>query len=100
MLVVCDRLSQLAQNHARNLRDLSQARLVCPREGCTGHVQDDRAEDVSCMVKLSMLQETHAKFRWGSMTPLRQFKGVPGDIVRKAEGKQFVSSYLFAGFNG
>jgi hypothetical protein len=25
------------------------------------------------------------------MTPLRQFKGVPADVVRKAEGKQFVS---------
>lgn len=29
--------------------------------------------------------------RWGSMTPLRQFKGVPSEIIRKAEGKQFVS---------
>jgi pre-mRNA-splicing helicase BRR2 len=29
--------------------------------------------------------------RWGSMTPLRQFKGVPTDVIRKAEGKQFVS---------
>ncbi|CCL98051.1 uncharacterized protein FIBRA_00045 [Fibroporia radiculosa] len=28
-------------------------------------------------------------FRWGSMTPLRQFKGVPAEIIRKAEGKQF-----------
>lgn len=26
---------------------------------------------------------------WGSMTPLRQFKGVPAEVVRKAEGKQF-----------
>ncbi|PCH44659.1 Sec63-domain-containing protein [Wolfiporia cocos MD-104 SS10] len=26
---------------------------------------------------------------WGSMTPLRQFKGVPAEIIRKAEGKQF-----------
>ncbi|KAI0765441.1 Sec63-domain-containing protein [Fomes fomentarius] len=26
---------------------------------------------------------------WGSMTPLRQFKGVPSEIIRKAEGKQF-----------
>ena len=24
------------------------------------------------------------------MTPLRQFKGVPPEIIRKAEGKQFV----------
>jgi len=29
--------------------------------------------------------------RWGSMTPLRQFKGVPAGVIRKAEGKQFVS---------
>ncbi|TFK49242.1 putative RNA helicase [Heliocybe sulcata] len=26
---------------------------------------------------------------WGSMTPLRQFKRVPPDVIRKAEGKQF-----------
>lgn len=25
------------------------------------------------------------------MTPLRQFKGVPAEVIRKAEGKQFVS---------
>ncbi|KDQ16775.1 hypothetical protein BOTBODRAFT_106485 [Botryobasidium botryosum FD-172 SS1] len=29
------------------------------------------------------------KRMWGSMTPLRQFRGVPPDVVRKAEGKQF-----------
>ncbi|KAF9443271.1 Sec63-domain-containing protein [Macrolepiota fuliginosa MF-IS2] len=29
------------------------------------------------------------KRMWGSMTPLRQFKGVPTEVVRKAEGKQF-----------
>ena len=29
------------------------------------------------------------------MTPLRQFKGVPKDIIRKAEAKQFVSAKLF-----
>ncbi|ETW75698.1 hypothetical protein HETIRDRAFT_460980 [Heterobasidion irregulare TC 32-1] len=29
------------------------------------------------------------KRMWGSMTPLRQFKGVPSEIIRKAEGKQF-----------
>ncbi|KAG6830759.1 hypothetical protein H0H92_014840 [Tricholoma furcatifolium] len=28
------------------------------------------------------------KCMWGSMTPLRQFKGVPADVMRKAEGKQ------------
>jgi pre-mRNA-splicing helicase BRR2 len=27
------------------------------------------------------------------MTPLRQFKGVQSDIIRKAEGKQFVSCF-------
>ncbi|KAG8811095.1 DEIH-box ATPase [Serendipita sp. 399] len=26
---------------------------------------------------------------WNSMTPLRQFRGVPGDVIRKAEAKQF-----------
>ncbi|KAF7338196.1 putative ATP dependent RNA helicase [Mycena venus] len=29
------------------------------------------------------------KRMWGSMTPLRQFKGVQSEIIRKAEGKQF-----------
>ena len=39
--------------------------------------------------------------RWGSMTPLHQFKGVPTDVVRKAEGKQFVSiASLFFRFEG
>jgi pre-mRNA-splicing helicase BRR2 len=33
-------------------------------------------------------------YRWASMTPLRQFKGVPGEVIRKAEGKQFVSDDL------
>jgi hypothetical protein len=38
------------------------------------------------------------------MTPLRQFKGVPQEVVRKAEGKQFVSRYgilifIFANFD-
>jgi pre-mRNA-splicing helicase BRR2 len=26
---------------------------------------------------------------WSSMSPLRQFKGVPGEVIRKAEAKQF-----------
>ena len=26
---------------------------------------------------------------WSSMTPLRQFKGLQSDVIRKAEGKQF-----------
>ncbi|KAI5476145.1 pre-mRNA-splicing helicase BRR2 [Pseudohyphozyma bogoriensis] len=29
------------------------------------------------------------KRMWGSMTPLRQFKGVPTDIIRRAERKEF-----------
>jgi len=28
---------------------------------------------------------------WGSMTPLRQFKGVLTDVIRKAGGKQFMT---------
>ena len=27
---------------------------------------------------------------WGLMTPLHQLKGVPQEVIRKAEGKQFV----------
>lgn len=30
---------------------------------------------------------------WSSMTPLRQFKGLQSDVIRKAEGKQFVSVF-------
>jgi len=30
------------------------------------------------------------------MTPLRQFKGVPTDVIRKEEGKQFVSQPYFS----
>jgi hypothetical protein len=32
--------------------------------------------------------------RWRAMIPLRQFKGVPSEVVRKAEGKQFVSPLI------
>lgn len=28
------------------------------------------------------------------MTPLRQFKGVPQEVIRKAEGKQFVRLHV------
>ena len=35
------------------------------------------------------------KRMWRSMTPLRQFKGVPSEVLRKAEGKQFVRSFYF-----
>jgi hypothetical protein len=33
------------------------------------------------------------------MTPLRQFKGIPRDIVRKAESKQFVRFRSFRMYN-
>ena len=28
------------------------------------------------------------------MTPLRQFRGVPGEVLRKAEAKQFVGPFI------
>lgn len=39
----------------------------------------------ACLALCKMVE----KRMWGSMTPLRQFKGVPQEVVRKAEGKQF-----------
>jgi hypothetical protein len=36
------------------------------------------------------------KRMWSSMTPLRQFRGVPGDVLRRAEAKQFVSESIYA----
>ena len=35
-----------------------------------------------------MCKEVNKKM-WCSMTPLRQFKGVPSEVVHKVEGKQF-----------
>ena len=40
---------------------------------------------------LPLLLLLNRLLRWGSMTPLCQFKGVPQEVVHKAEGKQFVS---------
>ena len=57
------------QYHACHLRDLLEAPAKASLDMCK-------------MVERRM---------WGSMTPLRQFKGVPNEIIRKAEGKQFVS---------
>ncbi|KAF8629449.1 hypothetical protein AX15_003443 [Amanita polypyramis BW_CC] len=37
---------------------------------------------------LDMCKEVEKRM-WRSMTPLRQFRGVPGEVTRKAEGKQF-----------
>lgn len=31
---------------------------------------------------------------WSSMTPLRQFRGVPGEVLRKTEAKQFVGPFI------
>ena len=63
--------------------------------GCTGPgvscaVQDGRAANVSLGLTTILSCLTNG-IRWGSMTPLRQFKGVPQEVIRKAEGKQFVS---------
>ena len=47
---------------------------------------------VSVALYMFFLRAEFLLRRWSSMTPLRQFKGVPAEIIRKAEGKQFVSS--------
>ena len=46
---------------------------------------------VSVALYMFFLRAEFLLRRWSSMTPLRQFKGVPAEIIRKAEGKQFVS---------
>ena len=51
---------------------------ICLKRGWA--VPAKAALDLSKMIERRM---------WGSMTPLRQFKGIPKDIVRKAESKQF-----------
>ncbi|GJE96304.1 Sec63-domain-containing protein [Phanerochaete sordida] len=51
---------------------------ICLKRGWA--VPAKAALDLSKMIERRM---------WGSMTPLRQFKGIPRDIVRKAESKQF-----------
>ena len=50
----------------------------------------EKRMSVSCPLGAYFRHMYHI-YRWSSMTPLRQFKGVPPEIVRKAEGKQFVS---------
>ncbi|KIL54675.1 hypothetical protein M378DRAFT_18671 [Amanita muscaria Koide BX008] len=37
---------------------------------------------------LDMCKEVDKRM-WRSMVPLRQFKGVPAEVIRKAEGKQY-----------
>ena len=55
-------------------------------------MQDGREKDVRPF-RLRVLDIAYLLpvCRWASMTPLRQFKGVPAEVIRKAEGKQFVS---------
>ncbi|TFY80397.1 hypothetical protein EWM64_g3621 [Hericium alpestre] len=63
------------QSAGRILRAIFE---ICLRRGWA--VPARAALDMCKMVERRM---------WGSMTPLRQFKGVPPEIIRKAEGKQF-----------
>lgn len=56
----------------------------------TGPLQDGRKENVRMMDYIGEWDLLTRLLRWGSMTPLRQFRGVPADVIRKAEGKQFV----------
>jgi pre-mRNA-splicing helicase BRR2 len=49
---------------------------------------------VSCLCDLDITYLRLPVRRWASMTPLRQFKGVPAEVIRKGEGKQFVSDDL------
>ena len=53
---------------------------ICLKRGWAGPAKV--ALELSKMIERRM---------WGSMTPLRQFKGISKDVVRKAESKQFVS---------
>jgi len=69
--------------------------------GCSGQsssqpVQDGREKNVRPFDPrhLDIAYLHPPLYRWASMTPLRQFKGVPAEVVRKAEGKQFVSGGL------
>ena len=65
--------------------------------GCSGQsssqpVQDGREKNVRPFYLRDLrIAFTFLLARWASMTPLRLFKGVPAEIIRKAEGKQFVS---------
>ncbi|KAJ7578996.1 putative RNA helicase [Mycena floridula] len=65
----------VTQSAGRILRAMFE---ICLRKGWA--VPAKAALDMCKMVEKRM---------WGSMTPLRQFKGVPAEVIRKAEGKQF-----------
>ncbi|EAU82983.1 DNA polymerase theta/eta [Coprinopsis cinerea okayama7 len=65
----------IQQSAGRILRAIFE---ICLRRGWA--VPAKAALDMCKMVEKKM---------WGSMTPLRQFPKVPGEIIRKAESKQF-----------
>ena len=55
-------------------------------------MQDGREKDVRPFYLRNLcIAFTFLLVGWASMTPLRQFKGVPAEVIRKAEGKQFVT---------
>lgn len=43
----------------------------------------------SAAVKCLNLCKMISKRMWGAQSPLRQFKGIPGDIIKRIEGKDF-----------
>ncbi|KIL54501.1 hypothetical protein M378DRAFT_1055664, partial [Amanita muscaria Koide BX008] len=57
--------------HPRYLRNMLEARMAVPAKAV-----------------LDMCKEVDKRM-WRSMVPLRQFKGVPAEVIRKAEGKQY-----------
>jgi hypothetical protein len=66
--------------------------MGCPGQSISQPVQDGREK----YVRLFYLRDLHIAFtflllRWASMLPLHQFKGVPAEVTRKAEGKKIVS---------
>ncbi|KAF9237747.1 putative RNA helicase [Melanogaster broomeanus] len=63
------------QSAGRILRAMFE---ICLKRGWAGPAR-------ACLALCKMVERR----MWGSMTPLRQFKGVPQEVVRKAEGKQF-----------
>ncbi|CAL1708453.1 unnamed protein product [Somion occarium] len=65
----------IQQSAGRILRAIFE---ICLKRGWA--VPAKAALDMCKMVEKKM---------WGAMTPLRQFRGVPGDLIRKAESKQF-----------
>ena len=65
--------------------------MGCTNKSSLRFVQDGRKKAVRLLRRIEFSTCLKLPRRWGSMTPLRQFHGVPADVIRKAEGKQFVS---------